>query len=93
MRDISRCKANRVIVLADQSNGGALVAEAEARSFGLQNVIIFTSAAEYNYHMVKDRLTKRFVREKYTFCLNDFRNVSILISLFRPQYSHTWMTR
>lgn len=77
LRDISRCKANRVVILADQSYGGALVSAAEARFINLQNVIIFTSAEEFNHSAQKDQLTAQLLREKYyDICLNDFRNVS-----------------
>lgn len=62
--------------MADQSYGGALVAEAEARFTSLLNVIIFTSADEFNWN-TKDRLTKSLLRSQHNdICLNDFKNVS-----------------
>lgn len=64
--------------MADQSYGGALVAAAEARYSSLQNVIIFTSADEFNWNTPIDRLTKSLLRYQYNdVCLNDFKNVSI----------------
>ncbi|XP_065206324.1 uncharacterized protein LOC135835819 [Planococcus citri] len=77
-RDIYRCKANRVVILADQNYGNALVTAAEARFIHLQNVMIFTSYDDYNRNAEKskDPLTEQLLREKYfDVCLNDFRNV------------------
>lgn len=76
-RDIYRCRANRVVILADQNYGNGLEAAAEARLGHLENVAIFTAYGEFNANGTKDRLTAQFLREKYfDFCLSDFQNVS-----------------
>lgn len=77
MRDIAHCRANRVIVVADQSYGEELVAAADARSFNLDNVIVFTSTEEFNYFSEKDVLTRRLLQhQENDICLNNLKNVS-----------------
>jgi hypothetical protein len=78
MHDISYCRSNRVIVVADQSYGGELVAAADSRSFSLKNVVLFTSTEEFNFSASKDRLTHYLFRyQREDVCLSDLKNVSM----------------
>ncbi len=77
LKDVSGCKANRVIIMADQNYGKMLVDAAEDRYQNLKNVVIFTSNNEYHPNSSKDRITRLLLKSLYrNVCLIDFQTVS-----------------